>query len=153
MHARASRDSISFPRFANVRRQGRVEPALRALSQTNWGTLEMVGEESEYVRSINDAVQQYIPAVRELLSALYFRNFCDKFAAMFLPAFYETVLHVKRINEMGTHQLLLDLHNLKTLMLQLPTIGLDTSSDGAPSAPLSYTKFVTRHMARVEMVR
>ena len=47
--------------------------------------------------------------VRELLSPQYFRLFCQKFAGEFLPGFYETVCSAKRINEMGTHQLLLDL--------------------------------------------
>ena len=115
--------------------------------------------------------------MRELLSPQYFRLFCQKFAGEFLPGFYETVCSAKRINEMGTHQLLLDLHNLKVcrsslfrprraiprrarvalvqaLMLQLPIVGLDASDpEVQKEVPRLYMKFVTKHMARVEMVR
>lgn len=31
-------------------------------------------------QTINDAVRAYVPSVRALLSQVYFRNFCDKFA-------------------------------------------------------------------------
>lgn len=50
-----------------------VEPAFRAMSAINWGSCEMVGEESHYVRSIHDAFQNFIPAIRSLLSTVYFR--------------------------------------------------------------------------------
>lgn len=53
----------------------RVEPAFRAMSAINWGSCEMVGEESHYVRSIHDAFQSFVPNIRSLLSTLYFR--CD----------------------------------------------------------------------------
>lgn len=51
----------------------RVEPAFRAMSSINWGSCEMVGEESHYVRSIHDAFQNFVPGIRSLLSTLYFR--------------------------------------------------------------------------------
>lgn len=51
----------------------RVEPAFRAMSAINWGSCEMVGEESNYVRSIHDAFQGFVPNIRSLLSTLYFR--------------------------------------------------------------------------------
>lgn len=51
----------------------RVEPAFRAMSAINWGSCEMVGEESHYVRNIHDAFQNFVPSIRSLLSTLYFR--------------------------------------------------------------------------------
>ena len=53
--------------------EARLEPAFRAMSAINWGGCEMVGEESQYVRSIHDAFQTFIPNIRNLLSTLYFR--------------------------------------------------------------------------------
>lgn len=53
--------------------EARLEPAFRAMSAINWGSCEMVGEESHYVRSIHDAFQSFVPDVRNLLSTLYFR--------------------------------------------------------------------------------
>ncbi|CAM9146270.1 unnamed protein product [Choristocarpus tenellus] len=127
----------------------RVEPAFRAMSAINWGSCEMVGEESHYVRSINDAFQEFVPVVRNLLSTLYFRNFCDKMATSFLPSFLSLILRQRRVNEMGTQQLLLDVYNLKTLMLKVPSLGVSPSE--ATPVPVSYMKYVTKQMSKIEM--
>jgi hypothetical protein len=42
----------------------------------------------------------------QLLSTLYFRTFCDKFAGSFLPAYLALLLRQRRINEMGTQQVI-----------------------------------------------
>ncbi|CAM9703482.1 unnamed protein product [Laminaria digitata] len=128
----------------------RVEPAFRAMSATNWGSCEMVGEESHYVRSIHDAFQSFVPNIRSLLSTVYFRNFCDKMVTSFLPSFLGLILRQRRVNEMGTQQLLLDVYNLKTLMLKVPSLGLDPMQ--STPVPVSYTKYVTKHMSKIEMV-
>eukprot|EP00752_Nemacystus_decipiens_P002803 g2616.t1 len=128
----------------------RVEPAFRAMSAINWGSCEMVGEESNYVRSIHDAFQGFVPNIRSLLSTLYFRNFCDKMVTSFLPSFLSLILRQRRVNEMGTQQLLLDVYNLKTLMLKVPSLGLDPLQ--STPVPVSYTKYVTKHMSKIEMV-
>lgn len=51
------------------------------------------------------------------------RNFCDKMVTSFLPSFLSLILRQRRVNEMGTQQLLLDVYNLKTLMLKVPSLG------------------------------
>lgn len=56
-------------------------------------------------------------------SVAFLRNFCDKMVTSFLPSFLSLILRQRRVNEMGTQQLLLDVYNLKTLMLQVPSIG------------------------------
>lgn len=58
-------------------------------------------------------------------SALFtdLRNFCDKMVTSFLPSFLGLILRQRRVNEMGTQQLLLDVYNLKTLMLKVPSLG------------------------------
>lgn len=101
------------------------------MSAINWGHIDMVGEENQYVRTINTAVLHYVPNCREILSSLYFRNFCDKFAAAFMPAFLTLVLKQRRISEAGTQQLLLDVYNLKKMMLELPRIGQDEEGPDA----------------------
>lgn len=54
---------------------------------------------------------------------IFLRNFCDKMVTSFLPSFLSLILRQRRVNEMGTQQLLLDVYNLKTLMLKVPSIG------------------------------
>jgi hypothetical protein len=40
----------------------------------------------------------------QLLSTLYFKTFCDKFASSFLSSYLALLLRQRRINEMGTQQ-------------------------------------------------
>lgn len=140
-------------RVLHVGLETRADAAFRAMSAINWGLCESVGEESGYVRAIEDAITTFVPSVRELLSSLYFKIFCDKFAGSFLPSYLALLLRQRRINEMGTQQLLLDVYNLKTLMLKLPVLGIDgVAADQLPMIPMSYTKYVTKQMGKIEMV-
>lgn len=129
--------------------EGHIEGALKALGGINWGSVEMVGEESPYVRSINEAVLAFVPTCRSILSSLYFRNFCDKFAAAFCPTFLALIQKQRRISEEGTQQLLLDVYNLKKMMLELPRIGREVN-DAEITVPMSYRKYVEKHMSKVE---
>jgi len=129
--------------------EGQVEGALKAMGNINWGSVEMVGEESPYVRAINQAVLAFVPNCRSILSSLYFRNFCDKFAAAFCPAFLTLIQKQRRISEEGTQQLLLDVYNLKKMMLELPRVGREPDAADV-SVPMSYRKYVEKHMSKVE---
>ena len=136
-----------------------LEPALRGFSAIAWGAVEEVDEESPYVRLLANGVRSVVPVVRGLLGRLYFRNFCDKFVASFLPTFHDRVRGAKKISEMGTHQLLLDLHSVKPALLQLPNArklpedgGDDKAGgdDGGAPPPPAYVKFVTARLGDVE---
>ena len=136
-----------------------LEPALRGFSAIAWGAVEEVDEESPYVRLLANGVRSVVPLVRGLLGRLYFRNFCDKFVASFLPTFHDRVRGAKKISEMGTHQLLLDLHSVKPALLQLPNArklpedgGDDKAGgdDGGAPPPPAYVKFVTARLGDVE---
>lgn len=111
----------------------------------------MVEEESPYVRSINDTVLRFVPACRNILSSLYFRNFCDKFASSFCPAFLGLIQKQRRISEEGTQQLLLDVYNLKRMMLDLPKLGRESEEEEI-AVPTSYKKYVDKHMSKIERV-
>jgi hypothetical protein len=130
--------------------EARFSEGFRSMQTFNWATCEGVGEESAYVRIINDAIKAYVPPLRSLLSAVYFRNFCDKFAQSFLPSYLQMIIRLKRINEMGTQQLLLDVYNLKTLMLNLPTMG-QPPGETTP-VPGTYIKYVAKQVAKIEVV-
>jgi hypothetical protein len=142
-----------------------LEEQLHLLHKINWQTFENVGDESTYVIEIGDKIKMFVPILRQMLSSLYFTNFCDKFAACFLPKILQTVMKCRKINQVATQQMLLDMYALKTLFLQLPLIvegGIEntttsssnstntTSTSMIPAA--RYTKFVTQEMAKVESV-
>ena len=141
----------------------RTEPAFKSLSNINWSTIDVVGEESKYVRSMHDSIQPFVVTVKGLLPNSYFRSFCDQFATTFTNTFYTAITRCKRISESGTQQLLLDVYNLKTLLLRVPVLEQQSSgnnsttnkttissSSSATIAPAMYTKMVTKQFARIE---
>eukprot|EP00898_Chlorokybus_atmophyticus_P008215 jgi/Chlat1/8395/Chrsp80S07907 len=150
----------------------RLEAALQGMAKTNWGSLEGVGDQSEYVNMINQVLTSSVPQMHELMPPLYFRFFCDKLAASFAPRFYVNIFKCKRISETGAQQMLLDTHAIKTLLMDVPTMGsqasvhvcvdyesvsglvvllaeLCTLQQGVP-VPASYSKYVTREMGKAE---
>lgn len=102
------------------------------------------------------------PAIRNLLSRIYFRNFCDRMAMTFLPRFMDCVARCKRVNEMSAQQMLLDLHSLKTLFLQLPTVQQNETDELKYVIPPTlawacgvkgrYTKFVNKAVDKADMM-
>ncbi|RHY24119.1 hypothetical protein DYB32_008965 [Aphanomyces invadans] len=121
------------------------------MQKINWSAVETVGDESTYVLAIADKLRPYVPTLRSMLSSLYFTNFCDKFAASVVPKVLQSIIKCKRVNQVGTQQLLLDVYALKTLFLNLPVMGKE-GEVGAPVVPARYTKFVTNEIAHVEAV-
>ena len=89
----------------------------------NWGSLAQVGEESPYVYKWQAVLQEMIPKIKEILTEIYFKNFCTKLATDILLHYLDVIMKQRKINEIGTQQLLLDTYNVKTLLLQLESIG------------------------------
>ncbi|KAF4315011.1 hypothetical protein BBO99_00009666 [Phytophthora kernoviae] len=134
-----------------------LDDDLTALHKVNWQTWEAVGDESSYVMQMGEKLRAFVPVLRQMLSGLYFTNFCDKFAASFVPKILQTVMKCRKVNQVATQQLLLDVYALKTLFLQLPALSSDafassSTSASAPVIPLRYTKFVTNEIGKVESV-
>ena len=117
---------------------------MAAMTRVPWGTLESVGDQSEYVNAINLILTISIPALGSLLSPVYFQFFLDKLASSLGPRFYSNIFKCKQISETGAQQMLLDTQAVKTILLEVPSLGRQTS--GAAS----YTKFVSREMSKAE---
>lgn len=142
----------------------RTESAFKMLSNINWSLINAVGEESKYVRAMHNEIQPFVVSVKALLPNSYFRSFCDQFATTFTNSFYTAITRCKRISESGTQLLLLDVYNLKTLLLRIPVLEPSTDSNASPGAaksvngatsaatiaPAIYTKMVTKQFARIE---
>uniref|UniRef100_A0AAQ5ZBX4 Vacuolar protein sorting-associated protein 53 homolog n=1 Tax=Amphiprion ocellaris TaxID=80972 RepID=A0AAQ5ZBX4_AMPOC len=105
------------------------DPALTAMSKMPWQSVEHVGDQSPYVTSIIMHIKQNVPIIRDNLASTRF----------YMPTFLSCKL---------LHQLLLDTHSLKTVLLDLPSIG----SQVLRKAPASYTKIVVKGMTRAEMI-
>uniref|UniRef100_W5MAP0 Vacuolar protein sorting-associated protein 53 homolog n=1 Tax=Lepisosteus oculatus TaxID=7918 RepID=W5MAP0_LEPOC len=126
------------------------DPALSAMSKMPWQNVEHVGDQSPYVTSVIMHIKQNVPVIRDNLASTrkYFTQFCIKFANSFIPKFINHLFRCKPISMVGAEQLLLDTHSLKTVLLDLPSIG----SQVVRKAPASYTKIVVKGMTRAEMI-
>lgn len=126
------------------------DPALTAMSKMPWQSVEHVGDQSPYVTSIIMHIKQNVPIIRDNLasSRKYFTKFCITFTNSFIPKFINYLFRCKPISMVGAEQLLLDTHSLKTVLLDLPSIG----SQVLRKAPASYTKIVVKGMTRAEMI-
>jgi hypothetical protein len=126
------------------------EAALTAMTKTTWQNVDTVGDQSGYVSAITGHLKSTVPVVRDNLasSRKYFTQFCIKFANSFIPKFIQSIYKCKPVSTAGAEQLLLDTHMLKTVLLDLPSIG----SQVLRKAPASYTKVVVKGMTRAEMI-
>lgn len=126
------------------------EPAFYVMSKFSWISLEQVGDQSSYVTSITSNIKQTVPLLRDhLVSARkYFTQYCIKFVNNFIPHFISSLYKCKPMGTVGTEQLLLDTHSLKTVLLDMPSIGSQVNR----KAPASFTKIVVKGMTRAEML-
>jgi len=129
-----------------------LEPGFRLMAGVNWGALETVGEESPYVHRWQSVLLQHIPEVRAALSSAgpYFKNVCTKLATEVVHRYLSMVMRQRKVSEPATQQLLLDTYNLKTLLLQLHNLGIESVTKVA--APVMFTRLVTSKVSHVETV-
>lgn len=122
----------------------KFDAEMAAMTRVPWGTLESVGDQSEYVNGINMILNSSIPILGSLLSPIYFQFFLDKLASSLGPRFYLNIFKCKQISETGAQQMLLDTQAMKTILLDIPSLARQAS--GAAN----YTKFVSREMCKAE---
>ncbi|XP_049882598.1 vacuolar protein sorting-associated protein 53 homolog isoform X2 [Pectinophora gossypiella] len=127
-----------------------AEPALAAMARVPWTHVHSVGDQSTHVTMIIMHLNNTVPTLRDALasSRKYFTQFCIRFANSFIPKFIQNIYKCKPISTVGSEQLLLDTHMLKTALLELPSIG----SEVKRPAPATYTKVVIKLMTKAEMI-
>lgn len=123
----------------------KFDAEMAAMTRVPWGTLESVGDQSDYVNGINSILSSSIPVLGSLLSPIYFQFFLDKLASTLAPRFYQNIYKCKHIPETGAQQMLLDTQAIKTILLDIPALGRQQSTTAS-----NYSKFVTREMSKAE---
>ncbi|XP_071716607.1 vacuolar protein sorting-associated protein 53 A-like isoform X2 [Rutidosis leptorrhynchoides] len=126
--------------------ENKFDAEMAAMTRVPWGTLESVGDQSEYVNSINMILSSSVPILGNLLSPIYFQFFFDKLASSLGPRFYLNVFKCRHISETGAQQMLLDTQAVKTILLDIPSLGRQVKTSGANG----YAKFVSREMSKAE---
>lgn len=126
------------------------EPALTAMYKLNWASVEVVGDQSNYVTAIVGHLRENVPLIRQYLHNVraFFTQFCIQFVNGFISKFIAALFKCRVTTTVGAEQLLLDTHSLKTVLVKLPIIG----SKIYPDPPRSFTTVVLQGMGHAEKI-
>ncbi|CAB4054024.1 VPS53 [Lepeophtheirus salmonis] len=108
-----------------------VGPFINSMIKVNWSGIEAVGDQSHYVSHISNVINETVPIIRNNLtsSKKYFTQFCVKFVNGFIPNFLMVLYKCKPLGTVGTEQLLLDTHSIKTALLNLHALVIMSHSE------------------------
>ncbi|KAG7600156.1 Vps53-like N-terminal [Arabidopsis suecica] len=124
----------------------KFDTEMQELASVTWGTLESVGDHSQYVNGIYTILNNSVPVLGKLLTPVYFQFLLEKLASSLGLRFYANIFRCKKISETGAQQMLLDTQAMEMILIKVPSLDRQTVSAA------SYSEFVKRHMSRAEAV-
>ncbi|CAH1763587.1 12480_t:CDS:10 [Entrophospora sp. SA101] len=125
------------------------EPALVSMTKIHWGTLESVGDQSEYVTMFQTTLKScVVSAHKDITNDKYYESFCDKFVESFVSKLISNLSKCKPISEVGAEQMLLDIHALKTTLLEMPTMG----KENIPPPSSTFIRMVNKGIGKMEAI-
>ncbi|EEB09680.1 GARP complex subunit Vps53 [Schizosaccharomyces japonicus yFS275] len=105
-----------------IRFERAFEQSFQAISKINWKQLETVGDQSPYIGTTIETIDQLADQVLPLLEQTrYVRNVSDRVSDVFVAKFLGSLTRVKQIPEVAAEQLLLDAYSIKKFLLTLPS--------------------------------
>jgi vacuolar protein sorting-associated protein 53 len=101
--------------------------SFREMVNTNWSTIDTVGDHSGYVFEMNRSIKDAISSISEHghLRERYIRSLCDRVVEWFGTRFIDGIIASRPISEAGAEQMLLDVYVLKQGLLELPVLNSD----------------------------
>ncbi|SPO07698.1 related to subunit of VP52-54 complex [Cephalotrichum gorgonifer] len=125
------------------------EPAWREMRNTNWSTMDSVGDQSSYVgellKHVNSGAEEVLGMVHK---SQYARAFCDNLVEHVATAYVNSVVQCRPVSEVGAEQMLLDKYVLTKAFENLLSYHNPTSEAHTP--PASFTKRVAHIMGRID---
>ncbi|KAI9337934.1 Vps53-like protein [Obelidium mucronatum] len=134
-----------------------ADSAITVMLKRPWGVVDSVGDQSEYITLIGTSLTNSVTLIRKYLTTQkYLRTFFDKFSESFLNKFHASIYRCRPISEVGAEQLLLDTHALKTILIQMTTVGshseLSPTSDAKVPPPAAFLKILGKGVLKVEQL-
>jgi hypothetical protein len=105
-----------------------ITPCFQVFAAIPWSRVSSVGDCSPYISILSSSLSTLIPKYRKVFDWKYFEIICYRFNCDFLDYFLALIMGLKKICIIGAEQLLLDLNELKPLLLKLPFISLPIKS-------------------------
>lgn len=133
---------------------GRANECLVHMANASWADMSSVGDSSPYVRQVRDMLVGVIPRLRKVLSWRSFDCLCSRFSSDFLDHFLALVMGLRKVSVVGAEQLLLDVTDLKPLLLKLHHTSLPAKSFERQSMVVdqSYLDNVGKKSQLIELV-
>ncbi|ROT43652.1 hypothetical protein SODALDRAFT_305825 [Sodiomyces alkalinus F11] len=131
----------------------------REMRNTNWATMESVGDHSAYVgellRAVNEKAEEVLAI---LLKPQYARAFCDNLVDHLATAYISNIVQCKPISEVAAEQMLLDKYIMTKAYENLLLYHNKGSATPQPQPqpqppqppPAGYVKRVTQTMNRID---
>ncbi|KAF7562963.1 hypothetical protein G7046_g1143 [Stylonectria norvegica] len=123
------------------------EGVWREMRNTNWSTMDSVGDQSSYV---GELVKHVDTKVAEILAIIakqqYARAFCDNLLEHLATGYVNSIVQCRPISEVGAEQMLLDKYVLTKAFEKL----LSHHASFAEGPPLSFVKRVQHCMNRLD---
>ncbi|CEO98176.1 hypothetical protein PBRA_006290 [Plasmodiophora brassicae] len=132
-----------------------ADKILASMSKLPLATMDAVGDTSSYVQQLRSQFNEKVSTLSSVISPVYHHFFCSRLVATFLPKYLLTILRCKRINDFGAQQLLLDTEALKTVLLNLPSLGSDkqaTLEAEKKRAPKAYATVLIKQLGKTEAI-
>lgn len=138
---------------------GKLSRALQSMIRVQWDIITTVGDESNYIKSIDVQLHDDIPYITNLLSTQkYSMTLYNLIVSTYIPRYIDTILKCKKMNEMGAQQMSLDTQVLKKILCSIPDINNKNQTNNDESTGNKkitlphklYIKYVNSEMSRAE---
>jgi len=125
---------------------------LRSIVTTNWNTWETVGDQSEYINTVQSELTDMMTLFRNIIVDEHFTFLCDSVAKAIIQLFEAQLWLIRGISEIGAEQLLVDATSLKGVLTRLPVIGAGTGGVGeeGPKVSERFIKRIEKEMGPIE---
>lgn len=127
------------------------EKVFKIFKKISWGSISNVVDDSPYIPVLKTLLIDCIPRIRQALTAIWFKNFCVRFATDFLDHFLFLIMNQKKICQLGAEQLLLDTNSLKTIFSSLHHVGAPSGAEHYP-IPSTYMTLIGNRLKHIEVI-
>jgi hypothetical protein len=134
------------------------DAALVHMANTNWSKFDIVGDVSPYVFFMSRALSELLPRLRMVLHEDYFDTLCTRFSSDFLDHFLALLMGLRALGVAGAQQMLLDVNEMKPILLSLHSIqskrlpAASSSLNQSPTKSAGYDELVNRKCALLSTV-
>eukprot|EP01125_Pyxidicula_operculata_P005119 TRINITY_DN186_c1_g3_i1.p1 TRINITY_DN186_c1_g3~~TRINITY_DN186_c1_g3_i1.p1 ORF type:complete len:398 (-),score=94.09 TRINITY_DN186_c1_g3_i1:209-1264(-) len=125
----------------------KISPLFKTTSTINWGGINSVNDQSEYVSKIITELSQAVSLIQKVIVQEHYLFLCRSISTYTVKAFEDSVMSIRGISDLGAEQLLSDVGNMKVFLQKLPTIGTENGETNE-----RFSKLIEKQISPIEKV-